>query len=188
MYIGCVTATDNKCHKWYRRGSQLITYCFLKYVPAQLLDTGVLHNDPHEGNLLKVRRKNGEVELGYLDFGLVNEVPQGFRDGIVCAVVQIVFARNIEAVADLCVGVGLLPEKTLQDLDERKKLLDAVRYAFDNILAWPIDKRGRATGIPKVRFQNLLACLAIITAKFDFTVPPYFLNSKCLHTCNRACL
>ena len=147
---------------------------------AQLLDTGVLHADPHTGNLLKVRRQDGQVELGYLDFGLVNEVPQRFRDGIVCAVVQIVFARNIEAVADLCVDLGLLSEDTMRDPDQRKKLVDALRYAFDNILIWPTDKRGRATEIPKVRFQNLLACLAIIIANFEFTVPPYFLNSKWL--------
>jgi len=144
---------------------------------SQLMDTGVLHADPHTGNLLKVRRENGQVELGYLDFGLVNEVPQRFRDGIVCAVVQIVFARNIEAVADLCVDMGLLSEDTIRDPEQRKKLLDALRYAFDNILIWPKDKRGRATEIPKVRFQNLLACLAIIIANFDFTVPPYFLNN-----------
>lgn len=144
---------------------------------AQLLDTGVLHADPHTGNLLKVKTGEGQVELGYLDFGLVNEVPQRFRDGIVCAVVQIVFARNIEAVADLCVDTGLLSEESMSDPEQRKKLHDALKYAFEHILIWPTDKRGRATEIPKVRFQNLLGSLAVITANFDFTVPPYFLNN-----------
>ena len=144
---------------------------------AQLLDTGVLHADPHSGNLLKVKTRDGHVELGYLDFGLVNQVPQRFRDGIVCAVVQIVFARNIEAVADLCVDVGLLSEDTMNDPVERKKLLDAMKYTFDSISIWPTDKKGRATAIPKVRFQNILACLAVMIANFDFKVPPYFLNN-----------
>jgi aarF domain-containing kinase len=144
---------------------------------SQLVDTGVLHADPHTGNLLKVTTRSGKVELGYLDFGLVNKVPQRFRDGIVCAVVQIVFARNLEAVADLCVDIGLLSEEKMNDPEERKKLRKALETAFNNILIWPVDKRGRATQLPKVRFQNLLACLAIIVAKFDFTIPPYFLNN-----------
>lgn len=144
---------------------------------AQLLDTGVLHADPHTGNLLKIKTDDGKLELGYIDFGLVNEVPQHFRDAIVCAVVQVVFARNMEAVADLCVDVGLVSEEIKYDHVQRKKLLAAMKYAFDSILIWPTDKKGRATSIPQVRFQNLLACLAVMIANFDITVPPYFLNN-----------
>lgn len=148
----------------------------IEYTLSQLLETGVVHADPHTGNLLKVRT-NGKVELGYLDFGLLNEVPQRFRDGIVSAVVQVVFAYNIEAVADLCVDVGLLSEEKMSDTEQQKKLVDSLKRAADNILIWPKDRRGRSTAIPKLRFQNLLASLAIIVSTFEFTVPPYFLNN-----------
>ena len=144
---------------------------------SQLLDTGILHADPHTGNLLKVRTPEGTTELGYLDFGLVSTVPQKVRDGIVCAVVQLVFARNIEAVADLCGDLELLPKETLEDPEERKKLVDALRKAFDKILLWPKDEKGRSTAVPKVRFEKLLASLASLVATFEFTVPPYFLNN-----------
>lgn len=71
---------------------------------SQLLIEGLIHSDPHSGNLLKVRSEDGNQKLlGYLDFGLVNSVPQRFQDGIVCATCQLVFARNIDAVADVSI-------------------------------------------------------------------------------------
>ena len=61
---------------------------------SQLLVTGVLHADPHAGNLLKVRKKN-ELVLGYLDFGLLSTIPSQVRDALVCSVVLQVFSRDI---------------------------------------------------------------------------------------------
>ena len=79
---------------------------------SQLLDTGVMHADPHAGNLLQVeiqeegggeggagrgatgkgsgKPKPKRMQLAYLDFGLVSEVPVTVRDGLVCAVVLLV--------------------------------------------------------------------------------------------------
>lgn len=144
---------------------------------SQLIDTGILHADPHTGNLLKVRTREGTTELGYLDFGLISDVPQAMRDGIVCAVVQLVFARNVEAVADLCAAMELLPEEKMADPVERKKLVDALKGAFDDLLLWPKDARGRSTAVPKVRFENLISSLSGLVGQFEFTVPPYFLNN-----------
>lgn len=75
---------------------------------SQLLDTGVLHADPHGGNLLRLELPEGP-RLGYLDFGLLSTVPSEVRDGLVCAVAQLVFARDVEAVANLFGEPGLLP-------------------------------------------------------------------------------
>eukprot|EP00978_Attheya_sp_CCMP212_P016276 scaffold42485_cov50-Attheya_sp.AAC.7 len=144
---------------------------------SQVLDTGLLHADPHPGNLLKVRTQDNHIELGYLDFGLVNYVPQAVRDGIVCAVVQLVFARNIEAVADLCVDLKLLPPEKIEDPIERQKLVEALKKTFDDILIWPKDAQGRSTAVPKVRFEHLIASLTDLVGSFEFTVPPYFLNN-----------
>mmetsp|Transcript_45568 Transcript_45568/g.67176 ORF Transcript_45568/g.67176 Transcript_45568/m.67176 type:complete len:440 (+) Transcript_45568:3-1322(+) len=144
---------------------------------SQLFDTGLLHADPHTGNLLKVRSHGGNPELGYLDFGLVSSVPQNVQDGIVCAVVQLVFARNIDAVADFCMDLELLPKEKFKDPQEKKKLVDALKQAFDDILIWPKDKKGRSTAVPKVRFENLLESLASLIANFEFAVQPYFLNN-----------
>ena len=144
---------------------------------SQLIDHGLLHGDPHSANLLKVQRKGGKPELGYLDFGLVSYVPQQFRDGIVCAIVQLVFARNIEAVADLCGDLGLLPVETLQDAGERKRFLDGLQNVMDQILIWPKDQEGLSTAVPKLRFENLLPAVSKLIRSFEFTVPPYGLNN-----------
>mmetsp|Transcript_2635 Transcript_2635/g.5045 ORF Transcript_2635/g.5045 Transcript_2635/m.5045 type:complete len:761 (-) Transcript_2635:1243-3525(-) len=145
---------------------------------SQLIDHGLLHGDPHMGNVLKVRNpKTGKSELGYLDFGLVSYVPQNVRDAIVCAVVQLVFARNLEAVADLFGELGLLPRETLQDAGERKRLLDALRNTLDDVLIWPKNNKGLSTAVPTVRFDNLLPATIKFLRSFEFTMPPYFLNN-----------
>jgi len=128
-------------------------------------------------NLLKVRTDDGQIKLGYLDFGLVNTVPQRMREGIVCAVVQLVFARNMNAIAELCVDLELLPRETLMDTRQRKEFIDALKEAFDDILVWPKNPQGRSTAVPKVRFERLLASFGKVVAKFPFTIPPYFLNN-----------
>lgn len=138
--------------------------------------TTILLADPHTGNLLKVRNpKDGTPVLGYLDFGLTNQVPQKFQDGIVCATCQIVFSRNIEAVADLCVDLGLLPNGV--EGEERERFIVALQQALDKVLLWPKDKKGRSTAVPKVQFENALEALSSLVASFDFSLPPYFLNN-----------
>jgi predicted unusual protein kinase regulating ubiquinone biosynthesis (AarF/ABC1/UbiB family) len=92
---------------------------------SQLLDTGVLHADPHGGNLLRVELPEGP-RLGYLDFGLLSTVPSQVRDGLVCAVAQLVIARDVEAVANLFGEPGLLPQEVLLDPAERAALTEAL--------------------------------------------------------------
>lgn len=144
---------------------------------SQLLTTGVLHSDPHTANLLKITTPEGKTKLGYLDFGLVSAIPQRLKDGIVCATCQLVFARNIEAVAELCVDLGLLSEDKLKDQTERKRFIDALEGALDEALIWPKDSKGRSTDIPRVRFDKTLAAMSKLIANFEFSIPPYFLNN-----------
>jgi predicted unusual protein kinase regulating ubiquinone biosynthesis (AarF/ABC1/UbiB family) len=48
--------------------------------------TGILHADPHGGNLLK----GPGGKLAYIDFGLVASVPISVREALVCSVVHLV--------------------------------------------------------------------------------------------------
>lgn len=48
----------------------------IKCTLSQLLETGLLHADPHAGNILKTAGAGG-AGLAYLDFGLVARVPLG---------------------------------------------------------------------------------------------------------------
>ncbi len=76
---------------------------------SQLLETGILHADPHGGNLLKVASDNGSKKgiskknnlnddsyrLGYIDFGMLSTIPSTVQDGLICAVCQLIFANNV---------------------------------------------------------------------------------------------
>ena len=52
---------------------------------SQCLESGVMHADPHGGNLLKT-----DDGLAYIDFGMVSEVPTQVREGLLIAVAYVV--------------------------------------------------------------------------------------------------
>jgi predicted unusual protein kinase regulating ubiquinone biosynthesis (AarF/ABC1/UbiB family) len=128
---------------------------------SQLLDTGLLHADPHGGNLLKVpttttttaherKRRNGASNkmattttttvvhrLGYLDFGILSTVPESVRDALVCAVSQLVFGRNVTAVVDLLGQLQLLDPQTARDPTQREALVTAMNGILSDVLHFP---------------------------------------------------
>ena len=167
----------------------------------QLLVTGVLHADPHAGNLLKVRRSDGSTTLGYLDFGLLSTVPPRVRDALVCAVALQVFGGDVRSVSSLFGELQLIPQSVLDDEGERRALEEALRITFDNSLVYPPDpdhdertrssssssssssvgKRGgvvaKRTAIPDLKFDKLLDSLSRLVPRFQFDLPPYFINN-----------
>ncbi|KAL3763960.1 hypothetical protein ACHAWU_003328 [Discostella pseudostelligera] len=140
----------------------------------QLLVTGTLHADPHAGNLLKILRHNddtnsAEVSLGYLDFGLLSTIPERVRDALVCAVALQVFERDAHAVASLFGELHLIPQHVLDDESERAALADALRATFENALLYPV--------IENLKFDKLLDSLSRLVPRFQFDLPPYFINN-----------
>lgn len=161
---------------------------------SQLLETGVMHADPHGGNLLRVEVPSHDIEnrkfekeglknaklpgLAYLDFGLLAEVPEKVRDGLVCAVAQLVFARDVEAVASLFGELMLLPEHVLSDPVERQALNAALLTTIDEVLVIPdTSKSSTADSIPVLQFSKLINALTRLVPRFEFQLPPYFLNN-----------
>ena len=143
---------------------------------SQLLGTGIMHADPHAGNLVKVNTNEG-LMLGFLDFGMLSTVPESVRDALVCAVAQVVFARDTEAVADLFGELQLLPAEVIQDKVERAHLTKALDRVFQDVLQYPpADPTTGLTSIPTLRFDKLLGGLSLLVSRFQFTLPPYFLN------------
>jgi hypothetical protein len=110
----------------------------------------VLHADPHGGNLRKVR-DGGACRLAYLDFGLLATVPEAVRDGLVCAVALLCFARDVDAVAALFGELMLLPPDVLEDPAELAALRAALAATVDDVLVFP---GGRAP--PALKFDRLL--------------------------------
>lgn len=149
---------------------------------SQLLDTGVMHADPHAGNLLKVLDTSVEGEqmkqLGYIDFGLLSSVPVTVRDGLVCAVAELVFARNVSAVASLFGELQLIPEEILAQSSERLALTEELNEALSSVLKYNSAATDIATTkIPTLRFDKLLDALTRLVPRFQFQLPPYFLNN-----------
>ena len=135
---------------------------------SQLIETGVMHADPHGGNILKL--PNGG--LAYLDFGLVSTVPQQVRDGLVAAVALLIFSRNYAAVGRLFGELMLIPPEVLEDESEMRALESALEDAANATLKFP-----EGGGVPNVRFDQLLGALVALVPRFKFVLPPYFLNN-----------
>lgn len=144
----------------------------------QLLSSGTVHADPHGGNLLKVKHAEG-TELGYLDFGLLSTVPTQVRDALICSVASLVFARDVEAVASLFSELNLVPDEVVSDPDERLALTAALDITMSESLEYPGhgDSSDEETQIPKLKFDKLLDALTRLIPRFQFQLPPYFINN-----------
>jgi Predicted unusual protein kinase len=170
---------------------------------SQLLEHGCMHADPHGGNLLKVvpqassssgssssgssnpKAKHTKATLAYLDFGLLATIPEQVRDGLVCAVSQLVFAKDVEAVASLFGELDLMPQEVLNDPVERAALTNALSKTLEEVLIYPggdniltqQPQSAETTEIPKLKFDKLLDGLVRLVPRFQFQLPPYFINN-----------
>lgn len=152
---------------------------------SQLLDHGLMHADPHGGNLLRVSI-SGQQYLAYLDFGLLSTIPLNVRDGLVCAVAQLIFAKDVQAVACLFGELNLLPAEILNDVQERHALTEALEKTLEETLVYPlgedlkglqsISSNSRST-VPTLKFDKLLDGLVRLVPRFKFQLPPYFINN-----------
>ena len=151
---------------------------------SQMLEEGLMHADPHGGNLLRapprprtrlerlLRAPPPPSRLAYLDFGLVSDVPLQVREGLVCAVALLLFDRDVPAVAGLFDELMLLPQAELDDPKTRRELEDALSELAERVL---VD--GGEAGLPSLRFDALIAELALLAPRFALQLPPYFLNN-----------
>lgn len=126
--------------------------CYLK----QLLDTGFFHADPHPGNL--IRTPDGRLAI--LDFGLMTEITDDQKYGMIEAIAHLIHRDYDEIVEDF-VTLDFIAEGV--DLNPIKPVLARV---FDQALAG-----GGAKGI---NFNDLAGDLAQITFDYPFRIPPYF--------------
>ena len=156
---------------------------------SQLIETGVMHADPHGGNLLRLRETG---ELAYLDFGLVSEIPPTVRDGLVAAVTLLVFDRDYEAVAGLFGELQLVPRDVIENEYQFAALVQSAEGGGRGDAELP-RRRARSgtrgeteeearlrrakSAVPDVRFDQLLGALLALVPKYRFLLPPYFLNN-----------
>eukprot|EP00210_Caulerpa_lentillifera_P009294 g8859.t1 len=126
--------------------------CYLK----QLLQTGFFHADPHPGNL--IRTPDGRLAI--LDFGLMSQVDDNIKYGMIEAISHLIH-RDYEAIVKDFVTLDFIPEGT-----DLTPILPVLAKVFDQALEGGGDKN--------INFQELASDLAQITFDYPFRIPPCF--------------
>lgn len=84
-----------------------------------------------------------------------------------------------DAVSSLFGELQLIPEHVLADSEERMALSKALEITFENSLLYPESSptKGDTTAIPELKFDKLLDSLSRLVPRFQFDLPPYFINN-----------
>lgn len=122
----------------------------------QLLETGLLHADPHPGNL----RYTSTGEIGFLDFGLLCRMQKKHQFAMLASIVHIVngdWALLVQALTDMdVVRPGTNIRRVTMDLEDA---LGEVEFK---------------DGIPDVKFSKVLGKIWSVALKYHFHMPPYY--------------
>lgn len=123
---------------------------------TQLLEEGFFHADPHAGNL--IRTPDGR--LCVLDFGLMTEITDDQKYGMIEAIVHLINRDYVDIGRDFK-KLDFIPESV-----DVEPIVPALTRVFDSALA--------GGGAKSINFQELAGDLATITFDYPFRIPPYF--------------
>jgi len=121
----------------------------------QLIEHGFFHADPHPGNILAME----DGRLCYLDFGMMSDITQESRIGLIRAVVHLV-NRNFDKLSYDFVQLGFLSE----EVD-----LKPIAPAFESVFTSALE-----IGVNKMDFKAVTDDMSGIMYKFPFKLPPYY--------------
>ncbi|XP_019427496.1 PREDICTED: uncharacterized protein LOC109335776 isoform X1 [Lupinus angustifolius] len=123
---------------------------------VQLLETGLLHADPHAGNL----RYISSGQIGFLDFGLLCQMEKKHQFAMLASIVHIVngdWASLVRALIDMDV---VRPGTNIRLVTlELEQALGEVEFK---------------EGIPDVKFSRVLGKIWSVALKHHFHMPPYY--------------
>merc|ERR1712176_1189722 len=123
---------------------------------TQLLDFGFFHADPHPGNMMRT----ADGKLAILDFGLMTEVTDNQKYGMIEAIAHLI-NRDYSEIGQDFINLDFIPQNT-----DVRPIVPALTKVFDVALA--------GGGAKSINFQELAADLAQITFQYPFRIPPYF--------------
>ncbi len=121
----------------------------------QLLEHGFFHADPHPGNLLATP----EGKLAYLDFGMMSQVKDYQRYGLIEAVVHLV-NRDFEGLAKDYVKLEFLTPET-----DLTPIIPALAGVFNNALG---------SSVAELNFKSITDELSQVMYEYPFRVPAYY--------------
>ena len=108
------------------------------------------------GNMMRTN----DGKLAILDFGLMTEVTDNQKYGMVEAIVHLL-NRDYSEIGQDFINLDFIPEGT-----DTTPIVPALTNVFDAALA--------GGGAKSINFQELAADLAEITFEYPFSIPPYF--------------
>ncbi|KAB2598081.1 aarF domain-containing protein kinase [Pyrus ussuriensis x Pyrus communis] len=123
---------------------------------AQLLETGLLHADPHPGNL----RYTSSGQIGFLDFGLLCQMKKKHQFAMLASIVHIVNG-DWESLVN-----------SLTEMDVSRPGTNLRRVTMD--LEYELGEVEFRDGIPDVKFSRVLSKIWSVAFKYHFRMPPYY--------------
>lgn len=154
----------------------------VKCLAMQLMTSGFIHCDPHEGNLIAL--PDGRVAL--IDFGLMAQMDRGHQEAMASGVLNIM-AQNYEALVDIFKGMGVL-DSTRPDLRRPGTTEDfavALRRCMSAEGAAGAGKGGAETrrkliqgeegGDRRKAFGQLYEELGELAFSYYFVIPSYYI-------------
>lgn len=123
---------------------------------VQLLETGLLHADPHPGNLCYT----STGQIGFLDFGLLCQMEKKHQFAMLASIVHIVNGDWASLVHDLT------------EMDVVRPGTNILRVTMD--LEDALGEVEYIGGIPDVKFSKVLGKIWLVALKYHFRMPAYY--------------
>ncbi|KAF5742532.1 hypothetical protein HS088_TW09G00582 [Tripterygium wilfordii] len=122
----------------------------------QLLQTGLMHADPHPGNL----RYTSCGQIGFLDFGLVCQMEKKHQFAMLASIVHIVNGDWMSLV------------QALTEMDVVRPGTNIRRVTME--LEDELGEMEFKDGIPDIKFSRVLGKIWSVALKYHFRMPPYY--------------
>uniref|UniRef100_A0A7S4Q2V1 ABC1 atypical kinase-like domain-containing protein n=1 Tax=Alexandrium monilatum TaxID=311494 RepID=A0A7S4Q2V1_9DINO len=127
---------------------------------AMILDLGMVHADPHAGNML-VTQGN---DLCLLDFGMVIEIPPKHRTAWAECLVNLV-RRDHDATLDSLITIGFFPADC-----PRAKIMPVMKKIWTELVSCGSNTKKRKNAV-KQCYQEICT----LALEFEFSLPDYYL-------------
>ncbi len=144
-----------------RKKLEAILGVMLNSYLVQLLETGILHADPHAGNFLVTP----DGKLAILDHGLVTEIDADRRLALVEYVAHLT-AQDWEATVVDLVRLGFIPQEIADD----KKKLGIVAPILGSVL----EQLSNGGGAKAVNVDEIGDQVESLAEQYPLTIPPWF--------------
>jgi predicted unusual protein kinase regulating ubiquinone biosynthesis (AarF/ABC1/UbiB family) len=143
----------------------------LQFYMIQLLETGLLHADPHPGNFLL--QPDGRVAI--MDFGMMTEITPEQRYAFL-EYMSNLSAKNYDATVEDLVNLGFVPSELSTDPAKRAIVAPAIASTLEILYGGGggLSKEKIAALESQSRIAALSEELKAISRAYPVSLPPYF--------------